>query len=38
MSRKLARPVALGVIRAGDESFVFEGRDDAKRSIWSEQG
>ena len=34
MSRPLARPVALGVIRDGDEIFVFEGRDDVKRETF----
>ena len=34
MGRPLARPVALGVIRDGDEIFVFEGRDDAKRETF----
>ena len=34
MSRPLARPVALGVIRDGKEIFVFEGRDDVKRETF----
>jgi ADP-ribose pyrophosphatase YjhB (NUDIX family) len=34
MSRPLARPVALGVIRDGDEIFVFEGRDNEKRETF----
>jgi ADP-ribose pyrophosphatase YjhB (NUDIX family) len=34
MSRPLARPVALGVIRDGDEIFVFEGRDHEKRETF----
>ena len=34
MSRQLARPVALGIIRDGDKIFVFEGRDDVKRELF----
>ena len=34
MGRRLARPVALGVIRDGGEIFVFEGRDDVKQETF----